>query len=163
MEPDEEEDEPCVPMVEEPEDEPWVPIVEEPEDEPWVPILPVDEDEPWDPVEPCDVEEPCVALGDEDEELEPCVSLWANATTANARNSAISNVTFFIFSKLLSDLIPNFAETTEVVACPEFALRDLGQAITRPPCYIPRHILTVGFDFRRHNAENSVSVIRMFL
>ena len=141
-------------MVEEPEDEPWLPMVEESEDEPCAPVLPVEDDEPCDPIEPCepcepcDVEEPCVALGDEDEELEPCVSLWANATTANARNSAISNVTFFIFSKLLSDLIPNFAETTEVVACPEFALRDLGAAITRPPCYIPRHILTVGFDLR---------------
>jgi hypothetical protein len=99
-------------MVEEPEDEPWVPVVEESGDEPWVPMLPVEEEEPC---EPCDEEEPCVALGDEDEELEPWVSLWANATTANARNIAISNVTFFIFSKLLSDLIPNFAEMTEVV------------------------------------------------
>lgn len=62
--------------------------------------------------DPCEVEDPWVALGDdvgEDDELDPWVSVWANATTANARNIANSKLTFFI-SKLLSDLISNFAK-----------------------------------------------------
>ena len=68
------------------------------EDEPCVPIEPDWEGELVD--DPCEVEEPCVALGDDD--VDPWLSLCANATIANANNIANNNGTFFIFKTPLN-------------------------------------------------------------